>query len=322
MLRVLPKSPYQSLSNAHLESCHLPILEIFVYVFLDELEKLLLQGLGKNYENKASNEIFVKGKILVTENIRQNFINKARFFVFYDEFLENISQNKLLKTCLQWLYNQSFTNKTQQRILQNLAIFNEVSISTNIQQDLEKCKVKNRIFDRYNAVLNHQTFSPFSGKTLQLALLFPMEVLFENYVGKSFRKYLSRTYELKLQDKGKYLINKHLENPKFRLIPDIVVNNEVETFVCDTKWKLLDDSKPNQNYGIEQSDLYQMYVYGKKYKSQQLFLIYPANENFKTPLQVFNYEDGIKLQVLPFDLNNDVNAEIMKIEENLQGLNS
>ena len=154
MLRVLPKSPYQSLSNAHLESCHLPILEIFVYVFLDELEKLLLQGLGKNYENKASNEIFVKGKILVTENIRQNFINKARFFVFYDEFLENISQNKLLKTCLQWLYNQSFTNKTQQRILQNLAIFNEVSISTNIQQDLEKCKVKNRIFDRYNAVLN------------------------------------------------------------------------------------------------------------------------------------------------------------------------
>ena len=52
-----------------------------------------------------------------------------------------------------------------------------------------------------------------------------------------------------------------------------------------------------------------MYAYGKKYNAKQLFLIYPANENFKLPLQVFDYEEGMTLQVLPFDLC-----------ENLQGL--
>jgi 5-methylcytosine-specific restriction enzyme subunit McrC len=336
MLRVLPKSPYQSLSNAHLESCHLPIFEIFVNVFLDELEKLLSQGLGRNYESKAANEVFVKGKILVAENIHQNFIKKTHFFVVYDDFVEDIPQNRILKTCLQLLYNQSggipsFTNgrrsaKTQQRILQNLTIFDEVSILTNIHQDLETGNVKNRIFERYDAVLNwakiflnQQSFSPFSGKMLQLALLFPMEVLFENYVGKAFKKQFSENYEVKLQDKGKHLIDRHLETPKFRLIPDIVLENEAEIFIFDTKWKLLDASKSNQNYGIEQADLYQMYAYGKKYGSKQLFLIYPANENFKIPL-TFDYDEGMTLHVFAFDLSGEASNEIMEIKQNLRGL--
>ena len=329
MLRFLPNSPYQSLSKAHLESCHLPIFEIFVNIFLDELEKFLSQGLGRNYERHEANEVFVKGKILVAENIRQNYIKKERFFVVYDEFLEDIPQNRVLKTCLQILNNQSggvpsFTNKTQQRVLQNLTIFDEVNTSKNIQQDLMKSDNKNRIFERYDAVLNwakiflnQQSFSPFSGKTLQLALLFPMEVLFENYVGTHFRKHFSESYEVTLQDKGKYLIDRHLETSRFRLIPDIVVQNQERIFIFDTKWKLLNDSKSNKNYGIEQSDLYQMYAYGKKYSSKQLFLIYPANENFKSPL-IFDYDEGMTLQILPFDLNNETVAEIMKIENLLR----
>ena len=309
MLRVLPNSPYQSLSNSLLENCHLPLFEIFANVFLDELEKLLSQGLGRNYERQESNQNFVKGKILIAENIRQNYIKKERFFVVYEDFLHDIPQNRVLKNTLQWLYNQAFTNKTQQRILQNLLVFDEVNFSKNIHQDLKKCSAKNRIFERYEKVLNwskiflnQQSFSPFSGKNLQVALLFPMEVLFENYVGKSFKKYFSEHYEVKLQDKAKYLIDRHLDNSKFRLIPDIVVSKGEETFIFDTKWKLLDASKSNQNYGIEQSDLYQMYAYGKKYNAKQLFLIYPANENFETPLQVFDYEEGMTLQILPFDL--------------------
>ncbi len=326
MLRVLPKSPYQTLSKTHLESSHLPLFEIFVNVFLDELEKLLSQGLGRNFESQSSNEVFVKGKILIAENIRQNSIQKARFFVNFDEFLEDIPQNRILKVCLQWLYNQSgcvpqFTNgrcsaKTKQRILQYLPVFDEVNNSINIQVDFAKSNAKNRSFERYDNVLNwakiflnHQSFSPFSGKNHQLALLFPMEVLFENYLGKAFKKYFPESYEISLQDKAKHLIDRHLEFPKFRLIPDIVVRNHEKTFIFDTKWKLLNATKANQNYGIEQSDLYQMYAYGKKYHSKQLFLIYPANSHFKTPL-IFDYDEGMTLQVLPFDLSDDVENEI------------
>ncbi len=320
MLRVLPDSPYQSLSNVYLEISHLPLFEIFVNVFLDELEKLLSQGLGRNFEQQISNEAFVKGKILITENLRQNPVRRERFVIAIDEFTTDIPPNRVLKNCLQILDKQGFSHKTQRRIKQNIGVFEEVKISNNIEQDLEQSFYKNLSFIRYekllnwaNIFINGQSFLPFSGKNLQLGLLFPMEVLFENYVGKCFRKYFSENYSVKLQDKAKYLIDSHLDKSKFRLIPDIVLRNDAETLVFDTKWKLIDGSKPRQNYGIEQSDLYQMFAYGKKYNAQQLFLIYPANVHFKTPLR-FDYDEGMSLQVLPFDLGNNTENEMQEIK--------
>jgi 5-methylcytosine-specific restriction enzyme subunit McrC len=328
MLRVLPHSPYQKLSLSLLNSHDLPLFEVFVNVFLDELEKLLSQGLGRNYESQESNQTWVKGKILVSESIRLNCRKKEQLCVIYDEFLLDIPQNRILKTCLQLLYNQRFGHNTQQRILQNLGIFEEVNIAHNLPQDLAKIEYKNRMFVHYEQVLSwakifldNQSFSPFSGKTLQMALLFPMEVLFENYVGKAFKKYFSDDFEINLQDRGKHLIDRHLESPKFRLIPDIVVSGKKQTFVFDTKWKILNATKSSQNYGIEQSDLYQMYAYGKKYNAQQLFLIYPANENFSQPLQVFDYEEGMSLQILPFELSNSAENEIAKIINLLHKVN-
>jgi 5-methylcytosine-specific restriction enzyme subunit McrC len=321
MLRVLPHSPYQTFANTHLEIAHLPLFEIFVNVFLDEIEKLLSQGLGKNFERQESNEVFMKGKLLITENLRQNTFRQTHFFLAFDEFQAEIPANRILKYCLQLIDNQSFTNKTRQRIRANLAAFEEVNISANIEQDWVLAEQNNLLFVRYKTLLdwakifiNRHSFLPFSGKNLQLGLLFPMAVLFENYIGKFFKKYFSENYEIKLQDKAKYLIDSHLDKSKFRLIPDIVLQNEEKIVVFDTKWKLIDASKSKQNYGIEQSDLYQMYAYGKKYAAQQLFLIYPANENFKTPLQVFDYEENMRLQVLPFDLTNNAEIEMQQIQ--------
>ncbi|CAH0994266.1 hypothetical protein EMA8858_00375 [Emticicia aquatica] len=322
MLRVLPNSPYQSLSNTFLEVCHLPLFEIFVNVFLQELEKLLSQGLGRNFEQQELDEVFVKGKILIAENIRRNVINKERFYIAYDEFKADIPANRILKYCLQILYSQYFNSKTQQRISKNMSVFEEVSLPTNIDQDLKQSMLKNPLFVRYEKLLNWanvfikgHSFLPFAGNNLQLGLLFPMEILFENYVGKLFKKNFADSFQITLQDKAKYLIDSHLEKPKFRLIPDIVLQNDKQTFVFDTKWKLINATKPKQNYGIEQSDLYQIYAYGKKYKAKQLFLIYPANENFKTPLQVFDYEADMSLQILPFDLSGEVKIEIEKIKQ-------
>lgn len=323
MLRVLPNSPYQSFSNTHLEICHLPLFEIFVNVFLDELEKLISQGLGRSFEREETNEVFVKGKILIAENIRHNVVRKERFFITFDEFKADIPPNRILKYCLQILNNQYFSNKTQQRVFKNSSVFAEVNLPKNINQDFILSEQNNLLLTRYynlinwaKIFINQQSFLPFSGENLQLGLLFPMEVLFENYVGKLFKKHFSKEFQIKLQDKSKHLIDNHLTKSKFRLIPDIVVQNETQTLIFDTKWKLIDASKPKQNYGIQQSDLYQMYAYGKKYKAQQVFLIYPANENFNEPLHIFNYETDMNLKIIPFDLCKEISFELEKIRQN------
>ena len=73
------------------------------------------------------------------------------------------------------------------------------------------------------------------------------------------------------QDKGYYLFDEPL---KFRLRPDIVVRyqNEERTVIMDTKWKMLQPD-PGINYGISQTDMYQMYAYAKKYKASQIWLL-------------------------------------------------
>ena len=61
-------------------------------------------------------------------------------------------------------------------------------------------------------------------------------------------------------------------------------------------------------YSISQSDMYQLYAYGKKYalddssedKEPELVLLYPSNPNFKNALEKFIYDGGLTLNVITF----------------------
>ena len=81
-------------------------------------------------------------------------------------------------------------------------------------------------------------------------------------------------WSLKLQVAKKNLFD---EPKKFRLKPDLLLSNPTHTIILDTKWKRLINN-PNKNYGISQGDMYQMYAYGHKYNSSNIWLLYPQNK--------------------------------------------
>lgn len=102
----------------------------------------------------------------------------------------------------------------------------------------------------------------------------------------------------------------HDGDKMFRLEPDLLLESTNQKWVLDTKWKKLDAADRGNKYGLSQGDFYQLYAYGKKYLAGQatseLVLIYPATESFSKSLPVFDYGDGMKLWVLPFDLTDQV----------------
>ncbi len=130
-----------------------------------------------------------------------------------------------------------------------------------------------------------------------------MERIFEDYVGQLCKKH-AEGHEIKTQDKSYYLVEKRIlsgvpkEAPKFRLKPVVVLRDSNSTLVIDTKWKLLTNNSKG-NYGILQSDMYQLYAYGKKYtlkdKSPRLILLYPKNKHFTSPLDNFIYDGDLVL---------------------------
>ncbi len=132
-----------------------------------------------------------------------------------------------------------------------------------------------------------------------------MNKLFESFVASEMKKWLcgmKLSYEneafmeqifgenkkdsyLKTQEKSKYLV----EEKRFLLNPDIVgyqkqqIQAKQTLFIADTKWKILSQEK--QNYGISQSDMYQIFAYLAKYQCKRGFLIYPKIKDCKDTLE-------------------------------------
>ncbi|HEO99710.1 MAG TPA: restriction endonuclease [Epsilonproteobacteria bacterium] len=313
MLKTLKKSPFKNFNAAHLKSDKMPLLEIFITMFLEELSKLIQKGLKSDYITKEENLKYLKGKLKINEQIKRNYIHKERFFVEYQEFLSDRVENRLIKTTLEFLYKKSKSNRNQQRIREFLFVFDEISSCKDIKIGFSKVRLDRQMKD-YEQVLRwcrifllENSFSPYKGKDIAFALLFDMNLLFESYVGYYLKQ---KGLDVCLQDKGKYLIE---EPNKFALKPDIVINkNKANEMIADTKWKILSEDKTHQ--GVSQNDMYQLYAYGTKYENcKDMFLIYPLDKIDKDQGKHYHYfknktcesNEGLNLKILFFDLTED-----------------
>lgn len=303
MLKTLKNSPFKNLSVANLKSSKIPLFEIFISMFLEELTVLVRNGIKSDYISKEENLKFLKGKLKISEQIKYNTIHKERFFVQYEEFISNRVENRLIKTTLQFLYNKSKLNKNQQRIREFLFVFDEIEISHNIKTDFSKIKLNRQMKDYQQVLLWCKTFlfensfSPYKGNDIAFALLFDMNLLFESFV-YSYLKKSSNFQDIKSQDRTHHLA---YENGigRFRLKPDIVINGG--KIIADTKWKILSEDKAYN--GVLQDDMYQLYAYGTKYDNcEKIYLIYPFDELIiKNSYNYFKNKE-LKLDILFFDV--------------------
>ena len=299
MLRTLKNFPFKSSNLASLKTQNLPLLEIFISMFLYELEALVKKGIKSDYVVLEENLNFLKGKLSINEQIKRNSVHKERFYVGYSEFLSDIKINRIIKTTLKFLYKKSNSSKNQQKIRELLFIFDEVSECEDYKNFFTNFVI-NRQIKHYEQTLLWckifllgNSFTPHKGDDLAFALLFDMNALFESYVGNFIKKSFPSTI---LQHSEKHLV----EYPKsFKLRPDIFLKDK---FIADTKWKIIklkDD--------ISQADLYQLYAYGKKHECDKLYLIYPKIDDTRQKTMKFRYHDEMWLEILYFDLEKDEN---------------
>lgn len=278
MLSCLKEFKGKSFKNAQINDSKLPIYEVFIQMYLNEVQELLKRGLKSDYLAIEENLTFFKGKFLINQHLKHNIVRKDRFFMAYDEFHINRPENRLIKTTLLKL-NKITTNGRNQLLAKRLlAEFEMVGQSMNIDKDFSLVK-KDRNSQAYQSLmiwsqifLKNKSFSTFKGTKNVNALLFSMEKIFEAYVAKKLKIQFPE-WNVETQKKDKYLF----DNPKsFRLKPDIYMSKDGSSIVLDTKWKKLNQDE-SKNYGISQVDMYQMYAYAYKYDVENIILIYPKH---------------------------------------------
>jgi 5-methylcytosine-specific restriction enzyme subunit McrC len=137
------------------------------------------------------------------------------------------------------------------------------------------------------------------------SLLIPMEKLFERYVEACLRRTLPTGATLTSQGRREHLA-RHLGASWFALVPDLLVTTGDRTIVIDTKWKRIDRAlnNPTDKYGLSQADFYQLFAYGSRYLAGKgdVLLVYPSTAKFSIPLPVFEFSEGLRLWVVPFDM--------------------
>jgi 5-methylcytosine-specific restriction enzyme subunit McrC len=317
MLRFLRDSPFKSIDQAHLKTSRFPILEVFITTYLIELNKLINRGLKQHYVFKEENAKFLKGRLNFTDHLRENLLHRERFHISFDEFSLNIPQNKIIKSTLLLLTGKSKLTRNKILINNYIGLLDAIDASENHHHDFAVIdSFGNRLYSHYDQIIKWsrvfllgESFTNFRGKCLNMAILYPMEKIFEDYVGSKIKKQFA-DYEVSLQDRTHHLVENHNGMKKFSIRPDIVIRNSgIVQQVLDTKWKIIDQNATGPNYKISQADMYQLYAYGKKYKAvtsnpPRLILIYPKNENFTKPLQFF-YENEMELVAVPYDLEED-----------------
>lgn len=314
MLKHLGQFRHISTQSANVDTLKMPLLEVFIEQFLQSVNQLVKRGLRSDYVRRQDNLAYQKGKLLVPKQIRHNLVNKHKFYVEYDDFLQDRPANRLIRAALKKI--SVFTRRHQnQRLLRELDFaFDSIPPSKVPKQDFAKVNV-DRGMDYYQsplawAKLILEGLSPLSmkGQANAQSLLFPMEAVFEGYVASVLNESQPEGSTLSTQISTEYLVSHNGEN-QFQLRPDLMITNSKQSkIVLDTKWKLIDLTA--HNYGISQSDIYQMFAYGHKYLKGQgdLFLIYPAHDNFQKPVEhYFNFSDKseskLRLWVVPFVLD-------------------
>lgn len=318
MLKTLRETPYKSLQTSHVSIEKMNIFEVFIRMFVDEVFFIVKRGLKCSYEAVEENTTFFKGKMKFSQQIKLNHAHKERSYVEYDAFTANRPENRLLKATLLYLYKRTASSKNRNDIKTLLTVFSNVDASTDYKSDFAKYIPDRNMKDYSTALLwsrvflMGKSFTSFAGSEAALALLFPMETLFESYIATLLKKKLdSRDFTVSVQEKTYHLFDEPTK--KFLMKPDIVVRRKTDNavFVLDTKWKVLDASKAS--YGISQADMYQMFAYQKKYNAQNVTLIYPETEKVPHDSHIeFVSEDGVVIRVRFVDLFN-VSESLMEM---------
>lgn len=317
LLHLLYKLPnYKNIDSANFERIkNLEIFEIFIFMFLQEVGIIIKKGIKSDYVGCEDNLFYLKGKLLIKEQIKRNSIHKERFYVQYDDYNQNRAENRLIKSTLKLLSNISRDFENQRKIRQYMQHLNWIDLSLNIDKDFSMVKTGRGMEHYKNALiwskvfLKKESFSSFSGDTIAFAILYPMEKLFECFIEWWLEKRYSHL-QIEAQNGGVDFVKK-----LFTVRPDFLIKKDNQAIcVADAKWKLIE--KDND---FSQSDFYQLFAYKHIFLKEQkenykdnicelmsLKIYYPKSDYLEKS-RIFEYfEDEGNIKIVPLDIETEL----------------
>jgi 5-methylcytosine-specific restriction enzyme subunit McrC len=266
------------------------LLEILIRIFCEKLTEAVRRGMPRRYLGHEDDLQALRGSLNVSRQFTRHAVNPSKLACRFDELSQDIALNRIMKTTVMHLYRVSRNLANQQQLRELAFVYSEIT-------DVPPLALKwgEVVIDRTNRAwqellemaalfLKHQYQTTRSGAGRGTALLFEMNTLFEEYVGRLVVRALSGAEcRVALQGGRKFCLTSIDDGRKvFQTKPDILIWRAGKvTHVIDTKWKQVSDRIDDPKQGVSQADVYQMMAYAHLYGVPRLTLLYPHHERLK-----------------------------------------
>ncbi|PLS84121.1 MAG: hypothetical protein CYG60_19600 [Actinobacteria bacterium] len=288
-------------------------LEVWIRYFAGELNRLLRRQYGHRYVEVEERTSFLRGKLLVERELAGAAALSARYACRYEVFTPDHLLNQVLKFCNGLLLKQTRLASTRRLLRENDVMLADVAQKVIRAEDVDQIHLDrlNRgyepILDLCRLLLKNSTLDLRAGRIAQLAFVFDMNLLFEEFVAEFVDRHSDKirlganrlAWVKKQQPLGKLF-------EKFGMKVDLILKDDTHHKVLlDTKYKTLGAQKDQQ--GLSQEDFYQMYAYGSAGERpyEDIVLLYPTTDVVQ---QTFTH-GRMKLHVRQFDPRVIYNSE-------------
>jgi 5-methylcytosine-specific restriction enzyme subunit McrC len=260
------------------------LLEILIRIFCEKLTEAVRKGMPRRYVEQEDDLSSLRGRLNVARQFTRHAVDPSRISCRFDVLSENTALNRIMKAAVTHLSGISRNSANQHRLRELAFVYADIA-----EVPPAALRWGEVVIDRTNRpwhellgmarlfLLNrYQTTTGGVGQGT--ALLFEMNALFEEYVGRLISRTLAGT-DLTVSLQGGRLFCLTVENNErglFQTKPDILIRRSgVVIHVIDTKWKRISSRIDDPKQGVAQGDVYQMMAYAQLYRAPRLTLLYP-----------------------------------------------
>ncbi len=268
LLQACALLPIDTVTEARLQTRHSPLLWFYLNHFIQEVQRLMQEGLVKHYHSKSVNGRAWKGQLNFAKQLQHNSQHPERIYSRFQHYDYQHPAHQLLYRALEIVQQLSIDSGLRQRahhLLRafptqrpfrgNSAIFDQLYMQPKFERYRRALELARMITLHYSPDLR-------AGSHAVLAILFDMNQLFERYIQRQLQQYLTNDWHIRAQASKPFWAQRKLR-------PDLWLSHKGRHYILDTKWKILKRPAPSDE------DLRQMFAYNHSFEATQSLLVYP-----------------------------------------------
>lgn len=290
--------------------------DILARLFLNELEAVSKKGFYKKYIRKSENISFLKGKLLIKEQLYNDISKKAKFYCSYEELTyDNLENQIMLKATTLLIPLVRFNEKIRRDLIYySYLLRKKVSLVNVTPEDCHKVQF-NRLNDYYEPIIqfskvilqNYFIRSTYKGKSRGFNFIVNMNKVYEDFITTIIEEIVNEESEFK-----NYIVEKQKRFDSLVLEKEIITKPDVILRRKDTldDYPLIIDAKYKR--GEQNTDYFQVIAYSLAIPTvKSSCLIYPETEKVETELTLLKnpadpYSPVVKLYAMRINIDRDL----------------